>query len=598
MALDSTLRLRQRLAFLARRETRIDVTMGLLRTSIAVLVFAGAFFLVDWLFLLSTLIRGVMLLGALGAAVWFGREYLYRPMKTVRNEETVALQIESRFPELRDRLISVVQLTAVPAQVADAPVSSRLIEQLEMDTANLTSAMDFSQVINRQFVMRLILVAGAFFVLAAASTVAFPGHVSTVLKRMVFANAEYPTRTTLKILSPPLRVVAGEDWTLQAELGGRIPREVIARVQPRGGNWTRHRMNPELGFRYALTIEKAQESFSFQVLAGDARSRVAAVEVIPPVCVLDPTLDVTAPAYVGGAPRLGLDIQGARVLEGSRVDIVVPCTKPVKTARLIPQEGAPLELRPMTDGNGARGSFVLTAGGPDAPKTAELPVVAASSGLLSFRFEIVDKDGLKNPEPRAAYAIKVVEDGRPSAVIVSPKGQQSSLALAEWQIHYRISDDYGLDRAWLCWRVAKTEPAETGQESQESQEKDGSGTSGEAAVAAAMTGWRPLSVDKGLAIQQQTVALPIALTKAEAGNTVEVWILVADGRVSGEIPKDRRFVPGLSHSEAVSFRIVDEAEKLKNVQERLSRIEEDINSMYDGQRRAKIPVDQIKERLK
>jgi hypothetical protein len=595
MALDSTVELKRRLASLARRETRIEVTMGLLRTLIAAFAFAGAFFLADWLFLLSTAIRGALLLGASGAAVWFGYEYLYRPLKAVRNEQTVALQIESRFPDLRDRLISVVQLTAGPARAANVPVSLRLIEQLEMDTAKLTSAMDFSQVINRRFVMRLMLVAGAFFVLAAASTAAFPDHASVVLRRMAFSNAEYPTRTTLKLLSPPQRVVAGEDWTLQAELGGRIPREVTARVQPRGGTWVRHRMTPELGFRYALTIAKAQESFSFQVLAGDARSGIATVEVIPPVSVLDPTLDVTAPAYVGGAPRLGVDVQGARVLEGSKVDITVPCTKPVETARLIPQEGAPLELRPMTDGNGARGSFVLTAGGPDAPKAADLPVVAAPSGLLGFRLEIVDKDGLKNPEPRAAYAIKVVEDGQPSAVIVSPKGQQSSLAFAEWQIHYRISDDYGLDRAWLCWRVAKTEPEEAGQENQATGSRV---TSGEATAAAAMTGWRPLNVDKALAIQQQTVTLPMALTKAEAGHTVEVWILAADGRVSGEIPKDRRFVPGLSHSEAVSFRIVDEAEKLKDVQERLTRIEEDINGMYDGQQRAKAPVDEIKERLK
>jgi hypothetical protein len=595
MALDSTTELRQRLALLARRETRIDVTMGLLRTLIAALAFAGAFFLVDWLFLLSAAIRAVLLLAALGAAVWFAREYLYRPLKTVRNAETVALQIESRFPELRDRLISVVQLTAIPASGKEAPVSPRLIEQLEMDTAKMTSSMDFSRVINRQFVVRLMLVSGAFFALAAAGAIAFPGHASATLKRMVFSDAEYPTRTTLKLLSPPQRVVAGEDCTLQAEVGGRIPREVIARVLPGGGTWTKRRMTPELGYRYALTVEKAQESFSFQVLAGDARSRVVNVQVIPPVSVLDPTLDVTPPPYVGGAPRQGIDVQGARVLEGSKVEIIVPCTKPVRTARLVSQEGVPIELRPMTDGNGARGTFVLTAGGPSGRQTSDVPVVAVPSGLLGFRFEIVDKDGLMNPEPRALYAIKVVEDGRPTAVIVSPRGQQSSLALAEWQINYRISDDYGLDRAWLCWRVSKTEPEETGKEV---EEKVGSGKSADAAAAAAMTGWRPLNIDKGLAIQQQTVALPMAITKAEAGNTVEVWILATDGRVSGDIPKDRRFVPGLSNSETVSFRIVEETEKLKEIQERLTRIEEDIGGMYDGQRRAKIPVDQIKERKK
>jgi len=572
---------------LAKREKRIQVTMGALRAVIAIIVFAAVFFLVDWLFMLHAIARALLLLTAIGGMAWLGREYVYRPIKTVHNEETTALKLEAQFPHLRDRLISIIQLTSVPADQLDTPISPRLLEKLEENTAGVSSTLDFSQVINWRFLKRLFIVTGIIFLGACLSTISFPGHVKTVLKRMVFTNAKYPTKTTAKLVDTPTRMVLGEDWELRVELGGRIPSKVTARVRPATGKgrWVTHKLKPQLGYEFGLTLEKVQQSFTFLVIAGDARIAPTEVTVIPPVSVLDPVLSVKPPAYIKGNPRTDVSVHGARVLDGAEIDIVVPCTKSLVEAQLVPETGDPIKLTPMKDSQGARGTFILTtANTVPAGANTNMPLRQAPTGLFGFTTKVKDTDGLENAEPLTTYTVKIVEDGRPSALIASPKGERSCVRFAEWTIRYKISDDFGVDRAWLYWEVLKA------------ADKQKEAESGEEFIGEISR--RDLVVKKDLAIQQGTATISMRKAGVEAGDTVKAWIVAADGRVTGEVPVQYGFVPGISRSESVAFNIVDEAEKVKEVQDRITTVEESVADMLDTQRRVKTSVDQIKERLK
>lgn len=572
---------------LARREKRIQVTMGVLRAVIAVIVFGAVFFLVDWLFMLHAAVRALLLLVAVAGMGWLGREYLYRPMKTVHNEETTALKLEAQFPHLRDRLISIIQLTAVPADQLDTPISPRLLERLEQDTAGVSSTLDFSQVINWRFLKRLGIVAGVIFLGACLSTASFPGHVKTVLKRMAFANAKYPTKTTAKLLDTPTRMVMGEDWELRVELGGRIPSKVIARVRPATGKgrWVTHKLKPQLGYEFGLTLEKVQQSFTFFVIAGDTRIAPTEVTVIPPVSVLDPVLNVEPPAYIKGTGRTDVSVHGARVLDGAAVEMFVPCTKELTEARLIPETGEPIALNPVKGEQGAAGRFILsTSSARPAGADADTPLRQAPTGLFGFTLRVKDVDGLENSEPLTTYTVKIVEDGRPSALIAAPKGERSCVRFAEWTIRYKISDDFGVNRAWLYWEIVtaadKKKQAESGEE------------------LIGKISRRDLVVKKDMAIQQGTAKLSMRKAAVEAGDSVKAWIVAADGRVTGEVPVDYRFIPGVARSESVTFNIVDEAEKIKEVQDKITTVEENVADMLDTQRRVKSTIDQIKERLK
>lgn len=572
---------------LARREKRIQVTMGVLRAVIAVIVFAAVFFLVDWMFMLHAIARALLLLTAVGGMAWLGREYLYKPIKTVHNEETTALKLEAQFPHLRDRLISIIQLTAVPAEQLDTPISPRLLQKLEEDTAGVSSTLDFSQVINWRFLKRLFIVAGVIFLGACLSTVSFPGHVKTVLKRMAFTNAKYPTKTTAKLVEAPTRMVLGDDWELRVELGGRIPSKVTARVRPTTGKgrWVTHTLKPQLGYEFGLTLEKVQQSFTFLVIAGDTRIPPTEVTVIPPVSVLDPVLNVAPPAYIKGKPRNDVSVHGSRVLDGAAVDLFVPCTKDIVEARLIPETGKPIPLTALKDRQGAAGRFILSTGSArPAGSDTNTPMRQAPTGLFGFTLKVKDIDGLENTEPLTTYTIKIVEDGRPSAMIASPKGERSCVRFAEWTVRYKISDDFGVDRAWLYWEILKA--ADKKKEAESGEELRG------------QISRRDLVVKKDLAIQQGTTTMSMRKAGTEAGDSVKAWVVAADGRVTGEVPVEYGFIPGVARSESVTFNIVDEAEKVKEVQDRITTIEENVADMRETQRRVKTSVGQIKERLK
>ena len=84
MALESTVRLKERLRAMARRERNIIALAGVAKVLIALGLFSGIFFLLDWLFYFSTPARAFLLFGGLGAAGWIVKTELRDPLRRRR----------------------------------------------------------------------------------------------------------------------------------------------------------------------------------------------------------------------------------------------------------------------------------------------------------------------------------------------------------------------------------------------------------------------------------------------------------------------------------------------------------------------------------
>ena len=67
-------------------------------------------FLLDRVFKLEAIARGVLLFAAVGGLAWVVWRYLIHRMTQVPDEDPLAVAVERRFPELKDRLISAIQL--------------------------------------------------------------------------------------------------------------------------------------------------------------------------------------------------------------------------------------------------------------------------------------------------------------------------------------------------------------------------------------------------------------------------------------------------------------------------------------------------------
>jgi hypothetical protein len=557
---------------MARREREIVAMAGAAKVLIALCLFTAVFFLLDWILGFPAVARALLLLGGLGAAGWIARTELVVPLRRRRDEITTALKIEKKFPELRDRLISVVQL-------ADGAggVSPELLARLESETAGMTAPLNFSEIIDWRFFRRLLLACGALVAAGILCGVVFPQYVSATFRRMFFGDVRYPSLTRIALDEPPTRIIRGANWDVSVTLAGKIPSSVILKMRDlaveggraAGSRWSVVPLKPRLGYTYGVMLEKVQQSFEFQIFAGDAWTDARAVRVLVPVAVFDPLVDLRPPAYSGLKPVTNVPLTGLRVLDGSVVTVKIPTTKAVVDGRLHVEGGAAFPLHPMTNAPGAWATFTLTGSPATAPD-----ILAASNGAASFTIRVKDADDLENQEPLALYTLRVQPDQPPTVRVLSPKSDRLSVPYAEWKLSFEATDDFGLRQAWLAWDVFPAEAPPAGD--------SGSGSAPAGARKPLRSGRTELHVEADATRWSSVALLDMVAARTVPGETLTAWIEAADAtasRATNALPDPA----AVGRSAPLTFRIVDENEKWREVQQRLEAVEEGVIHVQDRQ---------------
>ena len=585
MSLPTTNELKARLRAIAKRERQVMALSGLAKVLIALAVFSAAFFLVDWLFVLPAAARLVLLLGGIGAAGWVAKTDLRDPLRERHDEIAIALKIERRFPALRDRLISVVQL-------ADgAPgASPELLARLELDTAQATAPLDFAAVINWRFLRKILLIAGAILAAGVLSGVIFPQYVATTFRRMFFGDARYPSLTRIEVRRAPARLIEGEDWSLEVVLAGRIPSVATLKLRNvRAGadgsrKWTSVPLRPLLGYTYGVTLEKVPQSFEYQVLAGDAWTEPKVVQVQIPVAVLDPLLDIRPPAYSGLPALKDEPLAGTTVIEGSTVTLRVPTTKALAAGALLTAAGETLGLTPLPGGTGAVATLAVALAGD--PAAAASGVLLARNGVASFTVRVKDTEGLENQEPRVLYSLRVQKDSAPKVRLMSPKSDRVSVPYAEWKIAYEADDDFGVRAAWLAWEARPTSVGDGARSDERSGDASG-------AAKPLRQGRSPLQGTPDALHWEGQGKLDMVAARAAPGETLTVWVEAADARAvtTNGLPS----LSSVGRSQPLQFVIVDENAKWEEIQKRLGSIEEQVVNLQDRQEGVKRTVQGLKK---
>ena len=363
MALSSTEKLRRRLRNLAKREKHIVVFTGLLRVLMAIVVFGGMFFLVDWMLRLSVVFRLLCLGAGLAGLVWLVRIYIRTPLSVKRNEETVALKLENRFEYLNDRLISVIQLTRPGSEADKSAMSQSLISRLESDVADISYDIRFSEIFDWKFIRRIVLISLVIFSFALMSYASFPEYVMTTVKRMFLSSQNYPVLTRITVDEHKTKIVEGDDWTVNVSLAGEIPSSVYLRRKKTDTeeDWEEYELKPGLGYTYSLTLKKVRNTFDFRIYAGDGITDSVRVKVIKLLTISDPELDVTPPSYTGIDPVENVALSSAPLVESAEVRITVPANKELVSGRLLTAVGTAVGLKPDPSGVSASGRFIVRA---------------------------------------------------------------------------------------------------------------------------------------------------------------------------------------------------------------------------------------------
>ena len=433
----------------------------------AVGILAGAL-LLDWATKLDSPGRIIVLaaaLGGLGAALW---RFLIAPLRLPMGNEELALLVERRFPTLRDRLISTVQLS----RAADvAPLSNAMVQALSAETVYETSALDFADVTSGRR-PRIWLTAAVVAVAAASAySMLFPASAAIFVCRFFdpLSSVEWPRRTQLTVLAydkdghqlavegTRVFVPKGEDLNLlvrAASFSGNLwrpPRRVAVHYRFAAGGGGRRSVPVGEQATYRTCFPGVTEPFTFRASGDDAATETYEVDVRDRPRIEEIRITLRAPPYTGESERVQADGRGAIVaLAGSVASIAVRSNKPISpvpgSATLQVNGQPPIPLTFVTADAYADARRRAAEEGSPLPPYDHDPTrlhgsFALRLGQKHYAVSLVDTDGLTNSPP-ATYRLDVRPDRPPVVKLPEPGASKKVTPRATVPIHVLAQDDY------------------------------------------------------------------------------------------------------------------------------------------------------------
>lgn len=409
-------------------------------------------FVLDYTLRVPALVRLALSLGTLVYLAFALRRRVLYPLNKAIGADDVALAVEQRFPELRQELITALQLGRGLGQHGEAALrgeSAGMLERVVDQAAESARRLPLGELLSLRRTARVWAAAGAALAIAAIVVVPRADAFGVFLRRALGSSAEYPRRTHLFVELPegqPEFIVqrdgatalvtlgAGTDLPVLVRAEGEIPREAFLMVEGGRGLPASIAMTQRPGERFRHVFRRVQGEFRFHARGGDDESgdllvTVRAVEP-PLVAAVDATLEF--PAYTGLPPETR---QGGAIeaLAGTRVALAIGTTAPVVRAELrFVQGGNIVKLEPtrIDDDSGAGRRFQ-----------------ARFDVLVSDQYEIhlFGEQQLANPRP-ASYPILALEDKAPTGRVLTPSNDDVQVVVPTATLPLRLvaSDDFGL----------------------------------------------------------------------------------------------------------------------------------------------------------
>lgn len=406
-------------------------------------------FLADWLLHVPAPVRVFHLLVLVALPAFVAARWLVRPLRARPDTAGTAVLIERAHPGHAELLVSAVELRAAREPSGDR----EHVERVLTDADRIAARLDADPVLDARQPRRRALL-GLAAVAAVTLLLAWNGAAARIfLARMAGGPTPWPQRTQLAIEIPMtsagatgehapaadaegeivVRVARGADVPVLVRATGEVPDEVVLHFE--GGH--RSVLGSAGGPLFRTLLRSVQEDVVFHATGGDDQDDAprARLVVLQPPDVTRIAVSIQPPAYSGLPARVESD-PDVEVLAGS--DLVVHVlTTPADVrgqARLLPEDRV-IDLAPAT-----------------FPRIGEQPEVAGQAFALRaersvrYRFEIVDAQGLSNPDP-GLFGITVVEDRAPEVEVLSPgRGDFDTVAGGLLPLRVRAQDDFALAR--------------------------------------------------------------------------------------------------------------------------------------------------------
>lgn len=451
------------------RIRRRFVTHGLGWVVAALCGIGICYFLLDRTLHLPALVRILFSLAFVGFAVVAIKRRLVYPMSKAFTRADVAVVVERKFPELREKLISAVQFKDVLAENAEDTVrgeSRAMVEKVVAEAANDVQKVPLREVLTPRRTARVWSGAVACVAVAGLMTALNPTTASVFLQRSVGLSTAYPRLTTLVVELPTedpdfritregglanVTLAAGSQLPVLVRVEGVEPREVFLVLTGGRGMAPEVAMTKRPGGRFRHMFRNVRSNFSFHARGGDdpTGDLTVKVETVHPPLVSTIQSELDFPDYTGLPSKTAMG-GSVEALIGTRARLVVTATAPVAKATLRFLEAdneMPLRAISIQDDSGVGQAFA-----------GEFLVQSTDR----YQIELTSPEGLSNPNP-GAYPIIAQRDHEPVGKLLQPPGDDILVVVPGALVPLRVAarDDYGLVRIAMSAKTARDDQETT-----------------------------------------------------------------------------------------------------------------------------------------
>ena len=262
--------------------------------------------------------RLLLLLGFTGVLLYALGRYVLYPLWMLANndkvlsDELAAKQIGTHFPEVKDKLLNVLQLSQIPGASENLIAASIEQKTKEISFVPFTQAIDFR--INLRYA-KLLLIPVSILLLVL---LIIPSFVTESTTRIINYNKEFipDAPFSFDLLNESLQAFKNEDYTVKLALtGSAIPQYAYLLVNER-----RIKMQEDGSGTFVHTFTKVQDNFSFRFEGAGYSSNYYELEVLrrPQLSQMDIALNY--PRYLQKASETLRNSGNLRIPEGTEVN--------------------------------------------------------------------------------------------------------------------------------------------------------------------------------------------------------------------------------------------------------------------------------------
>ncbi len=358
----------------------------------------------------------------------------------------------------------------------------------------------------------------------------------------------------------------GERLTIRVFAVGKTPSIVsLFYKTEEEEEWTEEPMGRQGENTFKFTFQTLTKKILFFIVGGDDNDKkpVYQIEVLNPPTIENIALWHSYPEYTQkpSTPKdEPLKDGNIKALEGSKVKIKISTNISITKGKIVFSEKHQTILK-------------------DIPLKKITPQVleADLEAKMDTRYTITleGENGLSDPNP-SNYYIRVQKDQAPYIKRIAPKSNyQNMLATGALPLEYLVSDDYGLSKSTLLYKVNRSENWEKLSLPLGPQEKT------EDALRALAKGKIVLS---SLKIRDTIEGQESAKERSlQEGDTLYFKFRVEDNNnISG---------PGIKETDSLSIEIVSKTDLLRKLNEKLLMIKQDLSKIAEEQRDKKDYLD-------